>query len=249
MKFLITFLTLMLSSSHLVIYGQNAKEIVQKADEYTRGKSRLSVISMELIRPDWERKIEIKSWEKGQDYALILIMSPAKDKGITFLKRKTEMWNWIPAIDRVIKMPPSMMMQSWMGSDFTNDDLIKESSIVHDYTHKIIGEVIIDSQDCHKIELLPNPDAPVVWGMVMMWITKSDFLVLHTEYYDEDIELVNILEMSDIMEMGGRVIPTVLRMKPVDKPDNQTVITYLSLEFDLPIDDKFFSEQKMKRVR
>ena len=148
-----------------------AKEIIRKADEKTRGLSSEGIMTMTVVRPDWTRTITMKTWSKNREYSLVLITSPAKDKGSVFLKIKTEMWNWVPSIDKTIKIPPSMMLQSWMGSDFTNDDLVRQSSIVVDYTHKLLGREKIRDMECFKIELTPLPDAAVVWGKVIMWVT------------------------------------------------------------------------------
>ncbi|MCP4633720.1 MAG: outer membrane lipoprotein-sorting protein [candidate division Zixibacteria bacterium] len=209
----------------------------------------MAEFSMEVIRPDWSRKTTMKSWSKGTEYSLILVISPARDKGTTFLKRENEVWNWVPSVEKVIKIPPSMMMQSWMGSDFTNDDLVKESSIVKDYTHKIVGDSTIDNRDCYKIELLPKPDAPVVWGKILNWITKENYLQMRVEYYDEDEELINVMVMSDVKMLGGRLLPAIMEMIPIDKEGHKTVMKYNSAEFNKPIKDSFFSEQNMKRVR
>lgn len=225
-----------------------ATEIVEKADQHLRGKTSFAEMTMTVIRPDWSREVGIKSWTRGRDYSMILITSPARDKGTTFLMRNKEVWNWIPSIERVIKIPPSMMMQSWMGSDFTNDDLVKESSAVVDYTHKLLGDATLAGRECYKIELTPKPDAPVVWGKILIWITKDNFLELRVEYYNEDGELQNVMEMSDVKMMGGRLIPSVMQMIPADHPDHKTVIVNHKLEFDRPIPDSFFSEQNMKRL-
>jgi outer membrane lipoprotein-sorting protein len=232
-----------------VTQSQDAKEIVEKSDQHLRGNTSYAEMTMKIVRPDWSREIAMKSWSKGRDLALILITAPARDKGSAFLKRGNEVWNWMPSIERVIKIPPSMMSQSWMGSDFTNDDLVKESSIVDDYTHKLVGDSTILGRECHKIELIPKPDAPVVWGKILLWITKVDYLQLRIEFYDEDGKLMNIMEMSKIETMGGRVIPTYMEMTPADEPNHQTILEYQAVEFDKPIDDSFFSEQNMKRVR
>ena len=138
MKQLLSITILVFSS--LVCFSQSALEIVKKSDEKFRGLSSYSVLKMQIKRADWSREMKMKAWSQGEDETLILITSPKRDQGITFLKKKNEMWNWQPTIQRVIKMPPSMMMQSWMGSDFTNDDLARQSSIVSDYSHKITGE-------------------------------------------------------------------------------------------------------------
>jgi len=228
---------------------RDAKDIVELADKKFRGETAKTEMSMTIVRPDWSREVRMKTWSRGEDYALILITYPDRDKGMTFLKRKNEIWNWLPSVERVIKIPPSMMMQSWMGSDFTNDDLVRESSIVNDYTHEIVGDSIIDGRDCYVIEATPKPEAPVVWGKVMIWITKEDYMQLRGEFYDEDDELINILEMSQIKDMGGRVIPTLMEMIPVDEEGHKTILEYRSVEFDIPIPQTFFSEQNMKRIR
>ena len=230
--------------------AQDAKEIVRKMDEKQRGiVSSLGEMKMTIVRPTWSREVTIKSWSKGQDYSLMLITGPPRDKGTAFLKRENEIWNWQPSIDRTIKLPPSMMMQSWMGSDFTNDDLVRESSIVKDYTHAIIGDEEIEGRLCYKIELIPKPDAPVVWGKVFMWVDKKDLLQLKVEFYDEDDFLVNIMLGKDIKMMGGRLLPATFEMIPADEEGKKTVIEQIEIEFDKPIDEKFFSIQNMKRVR
>ena len=242
-------IVLLLMLSAAAIAQPDAKEIVRNADQHLRGDTNFSEMTMRLERPDWSREISMKSWAKGTKLALILITDPARDKGTTFLKRGNEVWNWVPAVEKVIKIPPSMMMQSWMGSDFTNDDLVKESSIVEDYTHTVIGDSTIDGRDCWKIEMIPHEDAAVVWGKLFLWVDKKDYMQLRVDYFDEDGELVNIMIMSDIKTMGGRVIPSKMVMSPVDKPGNQTIMIYKEIEFNNPIKDNFFSEQNMKRVR
>ena len=148
----------------------SAAEIIKKADEKTRGKTNTSIMDMEIIRPTWKRSISMKGWGRGMDFSMTYITAPAKDKGQVFLKRKTEMWNWMPSIGRMIKIPASMMSQGWMGSDYTNDDILKESSIVIDYHHKIVGEEKVENFDSYKIEMIPKEDAAVVWGKVYKWI-------------------------------------------------------------------------------
>ena len=229
--------------------AQDATEIMKKADQHMRGKTMYSEMTMKVVRPDWSRETSMKSWSKGADYSLILITAPARDKGTAFLKRKSEIWNWLPSVEKVIKIPPSMMMQSWMGSDFTNDDLIKESSVVYDYTHKIVGDSTMGGQDCYKLELIPKPDAAVVWGKLFVWVKKDEPIELRVEFYDEDLELVNIQTLSDIQTMGGRRIPTKFTITPVDKEGHATMLIFKAAEFDKPIKDSFFSEQQMKRIR
>jgi outer membrane lipoprotein-sorting protein len=227
----------------------DALTIIRKADEKVRGKTSYGEMSMTIVRPSWSREISFKSWTKGTEQSLILITGPNRDKGTVFLKKNKEMWNWRPTIDRTIKLPPSMMMQSWMGSDFTNDDLVKESSAVEDYTHRVLGSEKIDGYDCWKLELIPKPNAPVVWGKIISWVEKKDYLQLKTAFYDEDNYLVSTMTASDIRTIGGKKLPAVLTMVPESDPGHKTVVRYKDLVFDKAIEDRFFSEQNMRRIK
>jgi outer membrane lipoprotein-sorting protein len=231
-------------------FGQDATEIIRKADEKWNGeKSSESHMTMTIVRPTWERTLEFKSWTKGKDNALTLITAPAKEKGQAFLKRGTEMWNWMPTISRMIKLPPSMMADGWMGSDYTNDDILKESSIVVDFDHKLLGNEKIDGFDCWKIELVPHEEAAVVWGKIVKWISKEELMQLKSEYFDEDGFLVKTELAFDVKTMDGRQIPTRIEIIPADKKNQKTVVSIISMKFNTPIDDSFFSQQNMKRVR
>lgn len=142
-----------------------------------------------------------------------------------------------------------MMMQSWMGSDFTNDDLVRESSIVKDYQHKLLGDTTIEGYTAWKLELIPNEDAPVVWGRILAYIEKENYFQLLFKYYDEDGFLINTMKLSEIKQLGSRTIPTRLEMIPAENPDQKTVLIYLDMEFDLAIEEQFFSLQNLKRLR
>ena len=246
MKYIITTL-LVLSAS--VGYSQTAKELIKMADDKMQGESNKAEMRMTIVRPDWKREITMKSWAKGRELSLILITGPARDKGTASLKRNKELWNWQPSIDRTIKLPPSMMLQSWMGSDFTNDDLVRESSVVNDYTHELGQDTVINNLEAYKIIMTPLPDAPVVWGKLIVYIEKVELNQLLVYYYDEDEFLVNTMVLSEIKNMDGRNIPTIMEMIPAEEPQNKTMIEYLSIDFDIDIDDGFFSIQNMKRVR
>ncbi len=233
------------------MYSQqlSAKEIIKKADEKGRGLTSRGEMTLAIIRPDWSRAISMKTWSKGSDYSLIYITSPAKEKGQVFLKRQKDMWNWIPSIERMIKIPPSMMMQSWMGSDYTNDDLVKESSIVVDYSQKMLGKESVREMECYKIELTPLPDAPVTWGKVIVWITVNGFSQWKAEYYDEDSELVNVMNSYNIKFMGDREIPTRIEIEPANKKGNKTILEITKIAYDQVIPESFFSQQNMKSVK
>jgi len=240
---------LFFSVTPLAAQELTATEIVERADQKMRGESNKAEMKMTIVRPTWERQVSMKSWSRGDEYALILITAPARDAGIAYLKRGNEIWNWQPSIDRVVKLPPSMMSQSWMGSDFTNDDLVRQSSIVTDYKHKKNGEEKLEGRQTWKIELTPKEEAPVVWGKVLMWVDQEEFLELKTEFYDEDGELINTMYGRNIQKMDGRVIPAKLVVEPADEPGHQTIIEYESIDFNIDIDQDFFSIQQMKRLR
>ena len=245
---MITILILLVPDS--AAQSLTATDIVRKADEKFNGeKSSLMIMSMTIIRPSWQRTVEFKSWSMGRDYALTLITAPARDAGQTFLKRATEMWNWNPSISRLIKLPPSMMSQGWMGSDYTNDDLLKESSVVSDYTHEIAGEERIIGRDCYRIKMLAREEAAVVWGHQIRWIDKTDFLVLKAELFDEDGILVRTEIGSEIKTMDGRMIQTRIELLPADEPGNKTIISIKDIKFNIPLQESFFSQQNMKSVR
>jgi outer membrane lipoprotein-sorting protein len=228
----------------------SATEIIRKADEKFNGeKSSIMVMSMTIIRPSWQRTVEFKNWSLGRDYALTLVTSPAKDANQTFLKRGTEMWSWNPAISRLIKFPPSMMSQGWMGSDYTNDDILKESSVVNDYTHEVVGNEPIAGRDCYKIKMVAKEDAAVIWGHQIRWVDKKDFLVLKAELFDEDGILVRTESGSDIKTMDGRIIQTKIELVPADEPGNKTVVIIKDMKFNIPVQESFFSQQNMKNVR
>ncbi|MFZ7113827.1 MAG: outer membrane lipoprotein-sorting protein [Bacteroidota bacterium] len=246
MKLTVIALILLLTTP---VFSQDAKVIVRTADERMRGNTSFAIMTIQIIRPTWSREMAMKTWSKGNDLAIVLITSPIKDKGTVFLKRKNEVWNWIPSIERNIKLPPSMMSQSWMGTDFTNDDLVKEASVVNDYSHSIVGEDDILERKCYKIQMIPKPEAAIVWGKVYLWVDKKDFLILKAEYYDEESVLVNTMISSDIKMLGGKLIPAKTEMIPADKKGNRTVLLYNSLEFDKPLDESFFSIQNMQRIQ
>jgi outer membrane lipoprotein-sorting protein len=233
-----------------IVFGQNpsALDIVRQMDAAMRGKTLQGELTIKTIRPTWSREMGVKTWMKGQDLSMILITAPAKDKGTSFLKRKKEVWNWIPTLERSIKLPPSMMSQSWMGTDFTNDDLVKESSVIEDYHHTLSGDTVIRGMDCYVITMVPKPETAVVWGKIMMCVEKKYFTEVHARFYDEDETLINIMNSYDLKMMGGRMIPSRVEMIPVDKKNQRTEIHYKNLVFDKPIEDSFFSLQQLKNL-
>ena len=230
-------------------FSQTADEIIKKSEDKMRGSTLHGTMSIKTVRPTWSREMVINMWLKGNDYAMIFVKSPEMDKGIAYLKRRKEVWNWIPVLEKTIKLPPSMMSQSWMGTDFSNDYLVKQSSLETDFDSKLSKDTVIDSRPCWKVVLTPKENAAVVWGKVILYIDTTNYLQLRNEYYDEDGALINLIHAYNIQKMGGRLIPTVFEMIPSDKPGNKTVITYQSLEFDQPIEDSFFTTNNMKQLK
>ena len=246
-KLIFSLLSVSLSLS-LSAQTLSALDIVKKADSKMRGESSYSEMTMTIVRPTWQRSISMKAWTKGNKFSLIKVTDPAKDKGTGFVKRDKELWNWIPSIDRLIKMSSSVMGQSWMGSDFTNDDMVRESSMVTDYTQTIVGEETIRGFDCYKIELVPHPDAPVVWGKVITWVDKASFNFIRTQNLDENFELAQTMENYDFKDFGDRTLPSRMEMTPAGK-NQKTVITISKAQYNIPIQESFFSQQNLKTVQ
>lgn len=228
--------------------GQNATEIVSKADKKMRGTTMQAEMVIRTIRPSWTREMQCKTWIKGNNLAMILITAPAKDKGVVFLKRKKEVWTWVPSLERTVKLPPSMMGQNWMGTDFTNDDLVKESSMVEDYNHTIAGDTTIQNRSCYIINMLPKPEAAVVWSKVIICIDKKDYLELNCRFYDEDGKLVNTMNSYDVKVMDDRLIPSRFEMIPADKKGQKTEMIYKAVRYNQPVDDSFFTVEKTQSL-
>lgn len=223
-----------------------AKQIIEKSYYNQRSNSFTMEVSMEVIRPKWSRELGFTTWSLGSDLGMMGIKNPAKERGINFLRIKAEGWNWIPSINRVVKISPSQMSQSWMGSDFTNEDLLKEASIVHDYNHKIIGTENYEGKTCYKIEAIPKKDAAVVWGKLLVWVDQQDMLQLKTEYYSESDVLINTLVQGEIKEVGQKRIATQLTMTPANKEGYKTIVHIRDANFSADLNEDFFSIANLK---
>lgn len=248
-RWLWLFAALITGFAFAIPFEQDAKDIVEKADKKRLGNTSQSTLSLSVIRPNWQREMDLKVWTKGNNNLIILITKPARDKGTAFLKRDNEFWNWVPRIERNVKLPPSAMAQAWMGSDFSNDDLVKMSSLADDYKHRLLVEEKTNGRAAYKIEMTPKEETAVVWGKIITWVDKAESLFLKTEYYDEDGELINTVTGSDIKTMGGRTVTARLEIQPAGKDGHKTVLAYRTLAFDKPIADNFFTLQNLKKVR
>ncbi|AXI99423.1 outer membrane lipoprotein-sorting protein [Cyclonatronum proteinivorum] len=226
----------------------NPKEIIRQMDETMRGESSFAEMTMTIERPRYTREVSIRSWSLGNTHSMILITAPARDEGTTFLKRDNEIWNFVPSVDRTIRMPPSMMAQSWMGSDFTNDDLVRDTSPVNDFTHELLREETVDGRQAWVIKMTPDPDAPIVWGHVLMWVCQQDFIQLRTENFDQRGELAQTLVFSDIRKLGGRTLPARITVQPADR-NQKTTLQYRELRFGISEGEDFFTQRNMQRMR
>lgn len=224
-------------------------EIVDCVDRIMRGESSLGIATMEVVTENWNRAMEIQMWSLGTEHALMRILSPRKDAGTATLKAGTEIWNYLPRVDRTIKIPASLMSASWMGSHFTNDDLVKESRLIEDYEITLAYEGDRDGLEVWEFDLVPHPEAPVVWGRIGYQVRKSDTMPVWARYYDEDEELVRTMTFFDYQELGGRLVPAAMRVVPEDKPGEYTEVRYSELEFDVDLDEEFFSLRRLRDTR
>ncbi|WP_323746855.1 outer membrane lipoprotein-sorting protein [Burkholderia pseudomultivorans] len=225
----------------------DGRALVERVDTLLWGKTLQGEFDMTITTPRWQRTLALRAWMERPKRSFIRILAPAKEAGIGSLRIGAEMWNYLPNIERTIKIPPSMMLQPWMGSDFTNDDLVKQSSAVDDYTHRILRTEAVGGATVYIVESLPKPDAAVVWGKILYWIRQADDMPLREEYYNERNELVRVLTFSDVGPMGGRVIPKKWEMRPVNGSGHATVIVMRTAKYDQPIDTEIFTERNLQK--
>ena len=223
------------------------REILERVERLLWGNTLQGDYEMTISTPRWQRTLGLKVWIERPKRSFVRIVSPAKEAGIGSLRLGAEMWNYLPNVERVIKIPPSMMLQPWMGSDFTNDDLVKESSILEDYTHKRLGPVELEGQLVERVEATARPEAAVVWGRILYWVRKSDFVPLKQEFYDERGELVRTMSYSDVREVGGRRVPTRWQMRPRGKAGNVTTLVLKSAVYDQPIGAEIFTQRHLQK--
>jgi outer membrane lipoprotein-sorting protein len=226
---------------------QRAREIVDQVDRLLRGKSSIGTVTMEISTANWQRTLSMQIWSLGTENALVRVTKPEKEAGTATLKVANNIWHYLPKVNRTIKIPTSMMMASWMGSHFTNDDLVKESRLIRDYfiTISFAGER--NGIAVYEFTLTPKPDAAVVWGKVVLEVRQADLMPTWERYEDERGVLVRELTFSEYKTMGDRLIPTRMEMRPADKPGERTVIVYNDLTFDVPLSEDTFSLRNLER--
>ncbi len=225
---------------------ETAREIVDRVDKLLRGASSEGTMEMEVVTEHWSRSIEMRMWSLGTEYALIRILSPQKEAGTATLKADNDIWNYLPRVDRTIKLPPSLMSASWMGSHYTNDDLVKESELIEDYDIAIGFEGSRDGVEVWEFVLTPKPDAAAIWGRIEEQIRKDDFMPVWARYYDDRGNVSRTMTFGDFRVMSGRLVPTRIDIVPADKPGERTTIFYRDIEFDVDLDPSFFSLRQLR---
>jgi outer membrane lipoprotein-sorting protein len=230
-----------------VVLSQTAEEIIRKSEELIKGSTSRGTYKMTVVTPDFTRELTLQSWNVGNDKALIKVITPKKESGNKTLKIGNEMWNYLKNTETTIKVPPSMMLQSWNGSDFTNDDLVRESNLSDDYKQILLGEEEFSGEKYWKIELDPKPEAAVVWGKLYYWVKKSDYTPADIQYFDEKGTLVREMTFSDVRNFGKRKIPSVWTLTNKLESGKSTTFKIVTVEFDVKIDDSIFSFEELEK--
>jgi outer membrane lipoprotein-sorting protein len=227
---------------------ERAKEILRELDDMWRGSSSYTVFTMKVKTAHYSREMKLEGWSKGKEKSLVRILRPLKEKGTATLKSGNNIYSYLPRTDRTIRLTSGMMMGSWMGSHFTNDDLVKESRMEDDYVPSISFEGERDGMKIMEFTLTPKPDAPVVWGKIVAVILAKDYIPLKYYYYDEDMNIARTFLFSKVEQLAGRPRPKLMKVIPADKPEEYTELIYEELDLGIPIDDEFFSIANLKRM-
>lgn len=232
--------------------GEDVRELVRRAEDTLRGSTSEMKLRMKITTPRFERELVIRSWDdRLGDRSLTRVLEPPKDKGTGFLRDEDAFWTWLPKVERAMRIPPSMMLQPWMGSDFTNDDLARESSLADDYDPVALGEKDIEGVRAVGIGLTPKPEAPVVWARMELWLEKQRLAPLRFIYFDEPepgrFEALRELRFSDVREVKGRPLPHHWIMVPNDKPGHSTEIRLEEVAFDVPLADELFTQKNLRQ--
>ena len=245
---LASLLVMLVAAAPSAAAQQDATEIVRAAWEHWRGESSYGEMTMTIHRPSWERSMSMKAWTRGQKHSLIRVTAPKKDAGNGTLMVDNSMWTYAPKVNRVIKVPSSMMGQSWMGSDFSNKDVARSDAIIDQYDHTLLGTEEIDGLAVYEIQSIPHEDAAVVWGREVLRI-RDDHVVLQHSFYDQDGELVKTLETLEIADMGGRTVAKRQRMAKSASPGEWTEIRMLLIEYETDIRDSVFTQSNLRNPR
>jgi len=226
----------------------DAAQLIRNAMDHWRGLTSYADMTMTIHRPDWERSMTMLAWSKGDKLSLVRIVEPKKDAGNGTLLNDNNMWTYSPKINRIIKVPSSMMSQSWMGSDFSNKDISKSTDIIDQYDHELIATEERDGHVYYTIRSVPHEEAAIVWGKEVL-IVRDDYVLIEQQYWDQDGILVKTMKTLEVAEMGGRAVARVMRIGKVDAPGEWTQLTENSIEFDLELPDNLFTLSNLRNPR
>jgi len=246
-RWLILFLSCL--SPLMPVQAMEVEELIRHIDQLWRGETSRATMSMTVNTRRYERTMTMEAWSLGKDYSLVLIREPVKDRGIATLKVRENIWNYLPKINRVTKVPASMMGGSWMGSHFTNDDLVQESTFEEDYNSAITFEGERDGRLIYELTSRVKPEAAVVWGRVVMLIEQESLAPYEARYYDEDGVLIRTMTFDQHRQLDDRIVPMRMSLQPEEKPEESTVIVYHDIEFGVPLEESFFSLQTLRQLR
>lgn len=247
LRIIVTFLLFKFFFSTCAIASNLDPEIIlNNVDDIYRSNASHGILTLSVKTSNWQRSLTLEQWSKGNDMHLLKVLKPKKEKDLATLRVDNNVWNYMPKVKRVVKIPSSMMSSSWMGSHFTNDDLVKQSRMVIDYDFSITYEGLRDGVDIVEISCIPKKNAAVVWGKVEVIVYRNDFIPLNIVYYDEDLKLSRTLKFSNIQVLGGKKIPLQMKMVPTNEPEESTAILWKKIDFDLAIKDDFFSLRKLQ---
>ncbi|MGD2127879.1 MAG: outer membrane lipoprotein-sorting protein [Lysobacterales bacterium] len=241
-------LSLLLASTGPDLQDHDARALVKQAMDHWRGLTSHSEMTMTIHRTDWERSMTLETWSKGDKLSLVRVLEPRRDAGNATLLNDNAMWTYTPKINRVIKIPSSMMSQSWMGSDFSNKDIAKSTDIIDQYDHELTKVEEHDGHTFYTVTAIPHEDAAIVWGKEVL-VIRDDYVLMEEQYWDQDGVLVKTLNTLDVAEMGGRSVARVMRMGHSDKPEEWTEIVAHSIEFDLELPDNLFTLSNLRNPR
>ena len=226
-----------------------AEQILERAEQKLAASTMVADMTIKIERPKWNKTMSLKTWAKGTEYAMAYVKGPEKDKGTVYLKAENDVYNYLPKIKKTIKLPATLLSQNWMGTDMSTDDLVKLTQITKDYDAKLTGSETVSGRDCYTIVLAPKATADVLWGQLILTIDKKDFIQLKTQFYDEDMELVNTMIGSEVKAMGGKTVASKMIMTPAGKPEYKTTVVYSSMQFNTSISSSFFTKGNMPKVQ
>lgn len=222
------------------------EDIIKHIDQLYRSKTSEAEMEMHIVTPHYERTLKMQVWTKGMDKTFIRITAPKKEQGVATLRIKNEMWNYLPKVNKTMKISPSMMMGSWMGSDFTNDDLVRESSLIDDYTYQMVTPEE-ESEDLLYVELIPKEDSAIVWGKIITAVRANDYIPMWQHFYDEKGKLMRVLNFKEVKKFGEKTVPSVMEMIPQNRDGHKTVVRWVNAKFNTRIDDRIFTRRNLQK--